>query len=110
MKKFVLELFTNRFGIVLAALNLCYLAGHGLVQARRPSEALFLCLNAPAALSTSVAVFAANGFLPPALIPSGASALSAVAVLYGVSMVFQWLFIAWASRKLAARWSRRDAR
>ncbi len=105
MKKFVLELFTNRFGIVLAALNLCYLAGHGMIQGRRASEAFFLSLNAPSALLTAVSAFVAKGFLPVSLIPSDAAARSSVVFLFGVFIVLQWLFVAWASRKLAARWS-----
>ena len=54
MRKFIANLFSNRFGIVLATLNVCYLAK---VIFAKPlivptlSEKIFLSINAPGLLN-----------------------------------------------------------
>jgi len=52
MRKVITELFTNRFGIVLAALNLCFFASRINNFNAPPIGKLFVYMNFPAIGST----------------------------------------------------------
>ena len=56
MRKFIAELFTNRFGIVLAALNLCFFAARINDFNVPPFGKLFVHMNFPAIDATILAL------------------------------------------------------
>lgn len=103
MKKFIARLFSNRFGIVLATLNVCYLAIKFQDVGNIPQTFLgrvFICLNMPAFIFTrlvyeiGVVVFADSGHSVQMPIALG---------LFTFFIILQWLFIAWIARTLAAK-------
>jgi hypothetical protein len=105
MKNFVKALLTNRFGIVLAALNLCYFVSRASFNINLPSnnfDILMTILHVPAIALT---------FIPGAFIHFLFSApykfvyyrFAFPVFLFFVT--FQWLFIAWAARKIAQKWT-----
>ena len=103
MRKFITELFTNRFGIVLAALNLCSIAANPSALFNYPRglfTRLFFSLNSPALLATGIVYEIAREFLPP-LSHAAKEALAFGSIAFFT--VLQWLFIAWIAKTLAAR-------
>jgi hypothetical protein len=57
MKKFIVNLLSNRFGIVLATINLCYFATFftKLIETHRvPAGKLFLILNLPSSICSHI--------------------------------------------------------
>jgi hypothetical protein len=100
MKKFLVNLFSNRFGIVLAAVNVCYFAGKAHSYAPRPLEMPFACANSPAVAATLLALEFVRIFVPGLSFQTR----DVLAVGFaGVFVVLQWLFIAWLSETLAAK-------
>lgn len=107
MRNFVRELVTNRFGIVLATLNLCYLAARvasGWPFPYKGFDKVMIVLNAPA-LFLGVPPMATMQFL---LEPSTFRFFEPafIAVFFIFSVTLQWLFIAWAARKIAQKLSK----
>ena len=105
MKKFVIELFSNRFGIVLAALNLCYFASCGLDSIGRLSGSIFASLNTPAAVPTAITLAVGKLFIRD-LSPIDPN--TAVALVFSFFIALQWLLVAWSARKLAVRFRKGD--
>ena len=99
MKKFIVELFSNRFGIVLAALNVCYFAGKGIVPFQ-PSGRIFFCANLPAAASTVFSLKFANLLMPEFFYTSRTGLGD---LLFAFFIVLQWLFIARIAKTIAQR-------
>ncbi|MCU1290744.1 MAG: hypothetical protein JWN60_2973 [Acidobacteria bacterium] len=119
MKKFIKELVTNRFGIVLAALNLCYLAAqkfvpyafsHGIGDEctffrhnvffwikLHYNEAMF-DINLPAALAALI-----HGKFTQIIFPDFCFFTHArfQIVAFAFFVTFQWLFIGWTAKTVA---------
>ena len=104
MKKFIVDLFSNRFGIVLAALNVCYFAGVGFVVLQ-PSGQIFFCMNLPAAFSTVFSLKLVNLLMPGCFftLRTGLGDL-----LFTFFIVLQWLFIAWIAQTAARKLRRAE--
>lgn len=99
MKKFIVNLFSNHFGIILVAINLCYFASKGQSLLNYPSGVWFMCANLPAGIATSLSVkFIEIFLLTPATI-----LVNAILVFF---ITMQWLFIAWFAKLIAGKISR----
>ena len=100
MKKLIVELFSNRFGIILAALNVCYLVSRGELFAYNPLGKFFVCLNAPAISLTVLSLEFLTLF-------TGRKAPFTEWVMgntfFAFYIVLQWLFIGWFSYTLAGK-------
>jgi hypothetical protein len=106
MLNFVKGLLTNRFGIILATLNLCYFVSNiEFMPHHLPSTMtkLFICVNSPALmfsiLSNAITQTLCYEFFR----------LNQVDILYVMSMffiTFQWLFIAHLARIIAQKLSK----
>ena len=100
MKKFIVDLFSNRFGIILAALNLCYFAGKGMATMYQPFGTIFGCANFPAAISSLLSVEFIRIFAHPISLTAEIMLANA---FFAVFITLQWLFIAWIARMLATK-------
>ncbi len=100
MKKFIVDLFSNRFGIVLAGLNLCYFAGKSMATMHQPFGTIFGCANFPAAISSLLSVEFIKIF---AHTISFTTEIMLAKTFFAVFIALQWLFIAWISRTLARK-------
>jgi len=103
MKKFIVNLFSNRFGIVLAALNACYFVYKipGLFDFPRSFFArLFVSLNAPALIATGISHEILSELLPKL---THETQYKVSLTLIGIFIVLQWLFIAWIAKTLAQK-------
>jgi hypothetical protein len=122
MKKFVKELFTNRFGIVLATLNISYFISnkfvnlifshehgesclhfkkHFLMFYPKPdAPALELLLNLPSIIASAI-----QGTLAFKMFPGQCvfTQLKIQIVFFTFFAALQWLFIAWLSYKIARK-------
>lgn len=100
MKKLIVELFSNRFGILLATLNVCYLVSRGEVFAHNALGKFFVSANAPAVSSTVLSLEFLTLF-------TGRQSPFTEYLMGNTFFVFyivlQWLFIGWFSCTLAAR-------
>jgi hypothetical protein len=106
MKKFIFNLFLNRFGIVLATFNLCWFASNGF-RPFVPSGDYLLFLNFPAAILTSLSVLVSGIFLPKL---SFSAEMLVGNTVFAILMVFQWLFIALIAQKLAVKFQKINVR
>lgn len=103
MKKFVIDLFSNRFGIVLAALNVCYLAAKIQDIVNIPQTFLgkvFVCLNIPAFILSRLA-YKIDALLFGEIKYS--IQISVKLVLFTLFIILQWLVIAWIARTIAVK-------
>ena len=103
MKKFIVNLFSNRFGIVLAALNACYFIYKTPVLFDFPRtffSKLFLSLNSPALIATGILHEILREFIPKLSYEMQYRVSSAI---IGFFIVLQWLFIAWIAKTLAQK-------
>ena len=106
MRNFVKALITNRFGIVLAALNLCYFvsgAAFANFKFNIPSnnfEVLMRLMHFPAALPTVISAGFLN-FLFSA--PNNFIYYRFAFPIFLFFVTFQWLFIAWTAKTIAGR-------
>ncbi len=103
MKKFVVSLFSNRFGIVLTAINLCYLAGRGIGLfdfLRNPSAKYFLSLNFPAVILAGL-FFKISHIVFPEISFEAQTALKVS--FFASFIVLQWLSIGWLTKTLAEK-------
>ena len=102
MKNFVKELITNRFGIVLATLNVCYFVSLSSANFRslRGFDILILALNIPASTLT----FISASIIKFLFSMSYRMIYEQFAFGFGMFLIiFQWLFIAWLARKIALK-------
>src|SRR5688572_24585278 len=103
MKEFVKSLLTNRFGIVLGTLNVCYFLSQ-IVNNYSVLETLqaktFICTNFPAAIAALLTTKVITAF---AASHSQVSFLQIANLLMSVFIMAQWLFIAHLSRVIAQR-------
>ena len=103
MGKFIVNLFSNRFGIVLAALNLCYLANqiYGKIDfVPGLFGKFFFCINLPAALSSYFFYQIISVFFSRL---DYRSEVNFKLAFFGVFIVLQWLFIAWIAKTIAGK-------
>ncbi|MBA2737453.1 MAG: hypothetical protein H0U50_11785 [Pyrinomonadaceae bacterium] len=119
MKKFAKDLITSRFGIVLAALNICYFASrnfisyefsHGsgkacwfsnqynLLGLKTQYAEIMFSANSPAILLSFIPANLIKMIFPPLC---GFEQAKIHIVLLGIFITFQWLFIAWAAKTIA---------
>jgi hypothetical protein len=104
MKKFIVSLFSNRFGIVLAALNVCYLASKAHDLRPQPLDMPFFCVNSPAMIFTMVTAEFLRIFSFDIFSRRHEILFEALLMfLAGSFVVLQWLFIAWIARTLSAK-------
>ena len=99
MKNFVINLFSNRFGIILAALNVCYFVSKENVTGNLFGK-IFVCANSPAAISALLSVEFIKFFSHDLSFPAYYSLADAFFTFF---IVLQWLFIAWIAKTLAAK-------
>lgn len=103
MKKFVVSLFSYRFGIVLAAINLCYFAGKGVGLfdfLRNPSAKYFLSLNFPALIVARISFEIVHNILPEI---SFEAQTDLKIGFFAFFIVVQWLLIGWLTKILAEK-------
>jgi len=103
MKKFIVNLFSNRFGIVLATLNVCYFAIKSSNMAGVPHTFLgrvFISLNLPAFIFTRLGYEIFNAAF--AEIHYSAQ-MSLKLGLFTFFVILQWLFIVWIAKTLARK-------
>lgn len=99
MKKFIVSLFSNHFGIVLVALNVCYFASIGF-RPFIPSGQYLLYLNSPSGILTTLSVLIIRIFSPGL---SFSVEMNIGNTLFVIFMIFQWLFIAWIAKTIARK-------
>jgi len=100
MKKFIVNLFSNRFGIVLAALNLCYFASKIDNFNAYLFGKLFVLMHFPAAASTLLSLEFVRIFVHK-IAPAAENTLGNM--FFAAFIVLQWLFIAWIAKTLAQK-------
>lgn len=99
MRKFFVELFTNRFGIVLATLNLCFFASRINNFNAPPFGKFFASLNFPAIGSTILSVNFIKMFVYQFSLWTEVNLGN---IIFAVFIVLQWLFIAWLAGKISS--------
>ena len=100
---FMKALLTNRLGIVLATLNLCYFAAKDFFYAPSPFsnfDKIMLSQNAPA-IVLSFIPYQLIHFLFPQMEWSASRLWRLAFLLFFVTL--QWLFIGWAAKMIARR-------
>jgi hypothetical protein len=100
MRNFIVNLFSNRFGIILAAVNLCYFANKARIFSNHPLDIVFACANIPAWGATFLSIEFV-GLLGPEISFSPKSLL--IPMFAGLFVTLQWLFIAWIAQTLAQK-------
>lgn len=103
MKNFVKGLITNRFGIVLATLNLCYFASNGLTGINHPFsnfDKMVLIQNVPAIFFAFIPLQFLK-FLFPTSYRFLDREFGFIILLFFVTL--QWLFIGWMAKAIARR-------
>lgn len=119
MKTFIKELFANRLGIVLAALNVCYFAsrnfinydfshGYGkacwfnnhfnIVGLKMQYSEIIFSLNSPAILFSLISTDLMQTIFP---YTCGFELAKIHIVFTGFFTVLQWLFIGWTAKTIA---------
>jgi len=119
MKKIVLELLTNRFGIVLAAINLCYLVSQKFVhyaflnglfceslyyrqniffRMKEHFSEIMFDINLPAVLAYSVQEKLIQTVFPDFCFFTNAK-FQIVFLIFFITM--QWLLIGWTAKTIA---------
>jgi hypothetical protein len=103
MKNLVKGMITNRLGIVLATLNVCYFVANGLPNpAYRLSNfgGIMLTLHTPAIIFTFIPLEAGRLLFSTSYL---FSYRQFVLVLFVFFVTLQWLFIGWAAKAIARR-------
>ena len=104
MRKFIGDLLSNRFGIVLATVNVCYFAKliFGKGNLHSIWEQFFYSVNMlNLSFSYLFGTFLQN--LLPKIDINSTVRLHFAFVFVSFFMILQWLFIAWISKTLAAK-------
>ena len=103
MKKFVVGLLTNRFGIVLATLNVCYFAFCGfdkIFLASNNFDKIMTLLNVPSFILTALPLKVV-GFLFS--IRDVFSYRERLSIVFLIFVTLQWLFIGWFAKTIAQK-------
>ncbi len=104
MKNFVKGLITNRLGIVLAGLNLCYFAHDSLKGINQPLtnfDKIMLGQNSPALLLTIIPLAAVKSLFSMTMFEFLWGQFGFITFLFFVTL--QWLFIGWTAKKIAQK-------
>jgi hypothetical protein len=100
MKQFIKNLISNRFAIVLAALNLCYFASNAFSFPSGGLSKIMLSLNSPATILTLVSykviqfLFSASSII---------LYRQAGFFVFSFFIILQWLLIGWTAKTIARR-------
>lgn len=97
MKKFIVQLFSNRFGIVLAALNLCYFVSQNGDFVRQPLGRIFLSVNSAAGIASLLSVKFIEMFRHDLT-----NQMALANFFFVFFCALQWLLVAWCAKTLAA--------
>jgi hypothetical protein len=100
MKKFIVNLFSNRFGIILATLNACYFVSKGSAVADHLFGKIFVCANFPAAISAILSLELVKIFSHKL---SFATEMNVANAFFAFFIVMQSLFIAWIAKTIAQK-------
>ncbi|MEP6902857.1 MAG: hypothetical protein ABJA66_13980 [Actinomycetota bacterium] len=100
MKKFIVNLFSNRFGIVLATLNVCYFASKGSGITNQLFGQIFVCAHFPAAISALLSLGIVKIFLHKLSYPTE---MNIANTFFAFFIVAQWLFITWIAKTIAQK-------
>lgn len=102
MRNFIKGMLTNRFGIVLATLNVCYFVSHspGAIRLLFDFDKLMISLNTPAALLTLIPITVIK-ILFQMPYKFAFDQFGLVTFLFFV--ILQWLFIGWAAKTIARK-------
>src|SRR5215213_1508735 len=103
MKKFIVSPFSNRFGIALATLNLCFFASKIDNFNAALFGKLFVMMHFPAVALTILSLEFVKIFVHK-ISPPAESNLGNI--FFAAFIVFQWLFIAWIAKTLAQKFRR----
>jgi hypothetical protein len=106
MKKFIVSLFSNRFGIVLATLNVCCFVSKGKFLLEYPLDINLYCFNLPAVISTLLSLEIVKIFQHKLSFTAETSLANAFFVFF---IVLQWLFIAWSAKTIARKFRRAES-
>src|SRR5689334_505547 len=104
MRKFIASLLSNRFGILLAAVNVCYFAAKTQNMASVAQTFIgkvFISINMPAFVLTRLCYEIGAAFFGEFINP--ASQFGVKLGMFASFIVLEWLFIAWLAETLAAR-------
>lgn len=102
MKEFIKNLVSNRFGIILATLNVCYFVSHnrGAIRLLANYDELMISLNSPAALLTLIPVIIIK-ILFQMSYQFAFDQFGLVTFLFFVTL--QWLFIGYLAKTVARK-------
>ena len=103
MKNLVKGMITNRFGIVLATLNLCYFLSGSYIHngfAYTGLDKIMILTNSPGIVLAIISSRFAE-FLFQGVRTHGGARFSIVLMIFFVTL--QWLFIGWAAKAIARR-------
>lgn len=97
-RKLIMSLITNRFGIVLAALNLSFFASQissASIMKHTVQETVFICMNIPAIFAALVSSSIVELFVRL----DGHADRNLIAIIFvSIYLVAQWLLIAHVAR------------
>ena len=103
MKKFTINLFSNHFGIALAALNICYLAAKSsdlFSVSQTLLGRIFICLNIPAMIFTQLIFKTIDVFFIQVSYPAQINLKFALLTFF---IILQWFFIAFIAKTIARK-------
>ena len=98
MKKFIVRLFSNHFGIVLAVFNVCFFVSKGSAVTDSLFGKMFVCANIPAGISAILSAQIIKIFLHPLSLQTE---MNIVNTFFAFFIIAQWLFIAHFAKKIA---------
>ena len=100
MRKFIVNLFSNHFGIFLATLNVCYFVSKGSCVTDNPVGKIFVCAHFPAAISAILSGEFIKIFFHEL---SFSTEMNIVNIFFALFIALQWLFIAWIAKTIARK-------
>lgn len=103
MKNFVVGLLTNRFGIVLATLNVCYFVSDYFTNIFKTSNnfgKIIVVLNVPAIILTAIPLRIMDFLFS---IPNLFSQRQLLSFIFLFFVTLQWLFIGWLAKTIALK-------
>lgn len=119
MRKFIADLMTNRFGIVLAAVNVCYFISKNFVnyvfshgdgercvfvkyfevqEMKLQCAEFMLSINLPALAASAIQSDLTQSFFPDFC---GFTQAKFQIIFLAFFITFQWLFIGWTAKTIA---------
>lgn len=101
MWNFIKSLLSNRFGIVMAMLNVCYFlyVTQNDILVKKLATGIALCLNAPALILAKIFFEIWRGIFSSDTYFSGGE----VFLFVSLFIFIQWLFIGWLAKIIAQK-------